>query len=184
MTGSSSPLAPKQVTTNNSIDDTVVSLFATDASSLTVPNAGATSNGTSTSSGIAEQSGHRRRRRSRLTPGAATRTAAAWATETVALRPLLPQSRSPIPSAGFSATRRQIGSLASISARGTRFGRHLPVDTLHWTPLGTAKAGSGANQITQSVFSTTATVTSYVFSFNGKQQLPEHQLCTPLRAPS
>ena len=89
---------------------------------------------------------HRRRRRSRLTPGSSNPTAADVGDRNRCPEGLCsPNLDHPSRRSGFSATRRQRWFLlVSISARG----RSVPApisrsNTLHWTPLGTAKGRLG-----------------------------------------
>ena len=160
-TGSSAaPTSP--ALTTGSIDDTVVSLFATDANTLSTTG-GVVQNSSWVSTGINDEVEQQ--------PGAApaqtgTTAAAPWTAEAVALRPALPMSITIPAVAGYSPTNGNNDLLlVSISARGLGTNTICPPDATNWTRLANTTSGTGANEITQTSFWTTSE-TTYAFTFN------------------
>ena len=113
-----------------------------------------------------------------MTPdaGGSTPTAANWATETVALRAVLPQSITIPAVSGYSPTDGNNDLLlVSITARGSRLGHDLPDRQRQVDTARHHDGGSGANQITQTVFWTTAPRRSYLFTFNSNSRTAGQQ---------
>ena len=145
----------------NSIDDTVVGLFATAANSLSTTG-GVVENGSWVSTGINDQV----EQQPGTVPSQTGSTAAApWTAETVALRPALPMSITIPAVSGYSPTNGNNDLLlVSITARGLGSGTICAPDST-WYELATTSSGTGANQLTQTDFWTTAS-TTYAFTFN------------------
>ena len=176
-TGSDAAPAPPALTAGNptnSIDDTVVSLFATAAASLTVPNGGAVEKSLSASTGITDMAV--------LQPGpyipgkgSTAPNAAAWLSQTLALKAALPMSITIPAVTGYSPTNGKNDLLlASITVRALGSAVICPPDA-NWNQLATTTSGSGASQITQTDFWTTAS-TSYAFTFNSSSNCQGNNL--------
>ncbi len=153
-------LTTPSVTTTVGNDD-VVSLYETDASSLT----GVTvSQGGSWSTSGAEDAVQTVAGAS--TAGSATSGSSAyWTGQTIALKPLLSSSITVTPPSGYA-----VGDLELVTIGVQNLGstNHIcaPTSSGTWSPVATVTSGSGATAVTQSTFwTTTSAPTPDIFSF-------------------
>ncbi len=162
--GSASPLAPAAITPNSSNDE-VVSLFATDATALTLTGSGGgtVQNSVWTSSGIYSQ---QQVNPVSVTPanGTSVPASANWSEQTVALQPALTSSIAVTAPSGYSANS---GDVLLVSLAVQKLGTNtICAPSSEWTaiPVSGTVATVSSGTLTQETFWTTAS-SAYSFSF-------------------
>ena len=164
VTGSSAALTAQPITPA-SLNDEVVSLFATNAPTLTLTaSGGAVQTAGWTSTGVNDQA---QPTATSVTPqgGSTAPTSANWSEQTVALRPALSSSITLTAPSDYSAATGGL-LLVTISAQG--LGGSLicaPSATPIWNPISTTTVGSGLTKVTQESFWTMSASPGYTFTF-------------------